>query len=107
MVQVRGKCITDHAWEVVNNTFERSLVFMHKMPKIWVEYLKFLIEQRKISRIRHTFDRALRALPVLQHSQIWPLYIHWVREIGVPLSAMRVYKRYLKVFRQKLLFFVM
>lgn len=29
--QVRGKCVTDPAYEEVNNAFERSLVFMHKV----------------------------------------------------------------------------
>lgn len=29
--QVKGKCITDPAFEEVNNAFERSLVFMHKV----------------------------------------------------------------------------
>jgi hypothetical protein len=35
--QVRSKCIIDHAYEEVNNAFERSLVFMHKVfDKIFV-----------------------------------------------------------------------
>ena len=29
--QVRSKCIIDSVYEDVNNTFERSLVFMHKV----------------------------------------------------------------------------
>jgi pre-mRNA-splicing factor SYF1 len=29
--QIRSKCIIDSAYEEVNNTFERSLVFMHKV----------------------------------------------------------------------------
>lgn len=38
----------------------------HKMPRIWLEYLAFLMEQRKITRIRKTFDRALQSLPITQ-----------------------------------------
>lgn len=34
--QVKGKCVTDPAYEEVNNCHERALVFMHKVK------LKFL-----------------------------------------------------------------
>ena len=43
--QVRGKCVTDPAYEEVNNAFERSLVFMHKVRygvKRGVSYLHLL-----------------------------------------------------------------
>lgn len=33
--QVRDLCVTDAKVEAVNDTFERALVFMNKMPKIW------------------------------------------------------------------------
>jgi pre-mRNA-splicing factor SYF1 len=29
--QVKGRCVTDPSYEDVNNAFERSLVFMHKV----------------------------------------------------------------------------
>lgn len=29
--QIKGKCITDPAYEEVNNCHERALVFMHKV----------------------------------------------------------------------------
>ena len=31
----------DH-YEVVNGLYEKALVYMNKMPKIWLEYSKFL-----------------------------------------------------------------
>ena len=37
--QVKGKCVTDIAYEEVNNAFERSLVFLHKvrdMAETWL-----------------------------------------------------------------------
>ena len=36
---VRGLAITDAAITALNNTYERSLVSMHKMPRVWLEYL--------------------------------------------------------------------
>lgn len=52
MLQVKGRCITDPEFESVNNTFERALVFMHKMPRVWIDYCQFLMSQKKITRIR-------------------------------------------------------
>ncbi|XP_028394719.1 pre-mRNA-splicing factor SYF1-like [Dendronephthya gigantea] len=95
--QVRGKPISDSSYEDVNNTFERALVFMHKMPRIWLDYCQFLMDQHQITRIRRTFDRALRALPITQHYRIWPLYLKFVRSYPIPETAVRVYRRYLKL----------
>lgn len=95
--QVRGRPITDPAYEDVNNAFERSLVFMHKMPRIWIDYCQFLVDQCKVTRSRRTFDRALQALPITQHTRIWPLYLKFVRKHHIPETAVRVYRRYLKL----------
>lgn len=94
---MRGKSVQDEELEDVNNAFERALVFMHKMPRIWIEYLSFITPQCKITRIRHTFDRALRALPVTQHNRIWPLYLEFLNKYDIPESGVRVYRRYLKL----------
>uniref|UniRef100_A0A1A9WIW5 Suppressor of forked domain-containing protein n=1 Tax=Glossina brevipalpis TaxID=37001 RepID=A0A1A9WIW5_9MUSC len=95
--QVRGRCLTDSMYDEVNNTFERALVFMHKMPRIWMDYGAFMTLQCKITRTRHVFDRALRALPITQHYRIWPLYLKFVRKYDIPETAVRVYRRYLKL----------
>lgn len=96
--QVRGKCPTDAQYEEVNNAFERSLVFMHKMPRIWMDYCAFMTSQSKITRSRYIFDRALRALPITQHHRIWPLYLTFLKRFAIPETAVRVYRRYLKLF---------
>jgi len=96
-LHAKGQCIGTKGYKAVNNAFERALVYMNKMPRIWIEYITFLMDQKLISQTRHAFDRALRALPVTQHEKLWKLYIQWATKIGVPETAMRVYKRYLKV----------
>lgn len=68
------------------------------MPRIWIDYCQFLVDQCKVTRTRRTFDRALRALPITQHRRIWPLYLKFVRKYHIPETAVRVYRRYLKVF---------
>jgi len=50
-----------------------------------------------VTRSRRTFDRALRALPITQHRRIWPIYLKFVRKYRIPETAVRVYRRYLKV----------
>ena len=73
--QMKGRCVTDPGYDAVNSCFERCLVWMHKMPRVWIDYCKFLTKQGKVTRTRRVFDRALRALPPTQHDRIWPLYI--------------------------------
>eukprot|EP01135_Chromosphaera_perkinsii_P000985 Nk52_evm11s155 gene=Nk52_evmTU11s155 len=83
-------------FEKVNDLFERSLITMHKMPRIWMEYCLFMVQQCHITRSRRLFDRALRALPLAQHQLIWPLYIKFVKKFNVIETGVRVYRRYLK-----------
>ena len=37
------------------------------MPKIWLDYAKFMSKQHRITDTRQIYDRALVALPVTQH----------------------------------------
>ena len=72
---VRGLPITHAAIEAMNNTFERALVSMHKMPRVWLEYAEFMVGQRWLTRTRRLFDRALCSLPITQHDRLWQLYL--------------------------------
>ena len=82
----------------LNNTFERALITMYKMPRIWLEYLEFLTEQKFVTRARRAFDRCLMALPVTQHDRIWVLYLKFASQEGIPVeTASRIYERYLKI----------
>jgi pre-mRNA-splicing factor SYF1 len=86
----------EKVWKKANDCFERSLVFMHKMPRIWEEYLKFLMKQQLITKTRQTFDRCLQSLPITQHPRIWRLYKTFLKQKHVPLATvMSVYQRYL------------
>ncbi|KAL4286042.1 hypothetical protein AHAS_Ahas19G0046600 [Arachis hypogaea] len=94
---VRNLPITHSQYDTLNNTFERALVTMHKMPRIWIMYLQTLTHQKLLTRTRRTFDRALCALPVTQHDRIWEPYLVFVSQRGVPIeTSLRVYRRYLK-----------
>ncbi|KAG9440268.1 hypothetical protein H6P81_020433 [Aristolochia fimbriata] len=94
---VRHLPISNPQYQSLNNTFERALVTMHKMPRIWIMYLETLTNQKFITRARRTFDRALCALPVTQHDRIWAPYLAFVSQKGIPVeTSLRVYRRYLK-----------
>ncbi|XP_027201057.2 pre-mRNA-splicing factor SYF1 fand [Dermatophagoides pteronyssinus] len=93
--QTNSLSILDPIVNETNNCFERSLVFMHKMPRIWIEYLQFLMSQCDLTRTRRTFDRSLQALPITQHNRIWPLYLKFVKSHNLPETSIRIYRRYL------------
>ncbi|XP_017219267.1 uncharacterized protein LOC108196479 [Daucus carota subsp. sativus] len=94
---VRNFPITHYEYKSLNNTFERALVTMHKMPRIWIMYLSTLTDQKLVTATRQCFDRALCALPVTQHGRVWEIYLAFVRQRGVPIeTALRVYRRYLE-----------
>ncbi|KAL0410719.1 UNVERIFIED_CONTAM: Pre-splicing factor SYF1 [Sesamum latifolium] len=94
---VRNLPIKHSQYQTLNNTFERALATMHKMPRIWIMYLQSLTQQKLITKTRRTFDRALCALPVTQHDRIWEYYLIFVSQKGVPIeTSLRVYRRYLK-----------
>ncbi|KAF2859859.1 protein prenylyltransferase [Piedraia hortae CBS 480.64] len=80
----------------VNALFERALILLNKMPRIWEMYLTFLCQQPLVTFTRRAFDRALRALPLTQHRRIWSLYRPFANSVGGE-SAVRVWRRYVGV----------
>jgi pre-mRNA-splicing factor SYF1 len=70
---------------------------MHKMPRIWFDYAKFMASQGHISRTRRIYDRALQSLPITQHALIWQFYLKWALSLQEvhPHTAKAVYQRYL------------
>ena len=86
----------DNEWILVNNCFEKCLVYCHRFPVIWLMYLRVLMHQCNPTLTRRNFDRALKALPITQHTRIWALYLQFARNTG-GVTAIRVYRRYLKL----------
>src|SRR5438128_1939370 len=83
-------------YDKVNALFERALILLNKMPRIWEMYLTFLLRQPKITHTRRTFDRALRALPITQHNRIWALYRPFANSASGE-TALRVWRRYMQI----------
>jgi pre-mRNA-splicing factor SYF1 len=59
-------------------------------------YLKFLMQQPLVTVTRHTFDRALRALPITQHNRIWALYRPFANSAAGE-TAVKIWRRYMQV----------
>ncbi|KAK2870559.1 pre-mRNA-splicing factor syf1, partial [Arthroderma sp. PD_2] len=95
---VHGRNPSTHQPEYlkVNALFERAVVLLNKMPRIWEMYLTFLLEQPLVTKTRRTFDRALRALPITQHNRLWKIY----KSFAVSASgdtAVKVWNRYMQI----------
>ncbi|KAG8969000.1 pre-mRNA-splicing factor syf1 [Tulasnella sp. 419] len=88
-------------WKALVATFERAIMWLPNMPRIWIMYLSVFTHPLCPAPISHTharrtFDRALRTLPASLHGRIWPLYLLWAESRG-GYSTVKVYRRYLKV----------
>ncbi|CAM9261543.1 unnamed protein product, partial [Phaeothamnion confervicola] len=92
---VADKSVDDPACQIVVNAFERALVHLHKMPRLWLDYTAFLARLQRGTATRRAYDRALQALAITQHHLVWPQYLEWVRAFGALETAVRVYRRYL------------
>ncbi|KAJ5832396.1 hypothetical protein N7474_000707 [Penicillium riverlandense] len=84
----------------VNALFERALILLNKMPRIWEMYLSFLMLQPLVTQTRRTFDRALRALPITQHNRIWRLYKGFARSASGQ-TAVKIWARYMQIHPEK------
>ncbi|KAL2800398.1 hypothetical protein BJX66DRAFT_147836 [Aspergillus keveii] len=83
-------------FQKVNALFERALILLNKMPRIWELYLSFMLQQPLVTQTRRTFDRALRALPVTQHNRIWKLYKNFARSASGQ-TAVKIWARYMQI----------
>ena len=80
----------------VNALFEKALVLLNKLPKIWEMYLSFLMKQPRITNTRRVFDCALRALPITQHNRVWALFRPFADSASGD-TALKIWRRYMQV----------
>ena len=93
----KHRSVEDPEMERVIDCYERALVFLHKMPRIWMDYCKFVVDLNYVTKARQTLDRALRSLPITQHGRIWPIYLEFIKKHNIKEQALRVYRRYLQL----------
>ncbi|KZT41990.1 protein prenylyltransferase [Sistotremastrum suecicum HHB10207 ss-3] len=85
-------------WKSLVSVFERALMWLPKMPRIWLMYFSVLSHPScppvlARTHARRTFDRALRTLPPSLHSRIWVRYLLHAEEQGGP-ALVSIYRRY-------------
>lgn len=80
----------------VNALFERALILLNKMPRLWEDYLTCLLKQPLVTKTRRAFDRALKSLPITQHERVWKLYRPFAESAG-GITATHIWKRYMQL----------
>ena len=75
------RCISSPEYDALLDAYERALVYMNKMPSIWIMYCTLLTRLKKGTQTRKTFDRALQALPITQHKDLWEAYVEWAKSV--------------------------
>ncbi|GBE82367.1 Pre-mRNA-splicing factor SYF1 [Sparassis crispa] len=88
-------------WKALIATFERALMWLPKLPRLWLLYLSifnhpFCPPIVSNTHARRTYDRALRTLPPSLHSRIWARYLLWAEDKG-GATTVAIYRRYLAV----------
>ncbi|EIW85392.1 protein prenylyltransferase [Coniophora puteana RWD-64-598 SS2] len=88
-------------WKSLIATFERALMWLPKMPRLWLMYTSIFFHPMcpsvmSYTHARRTFDRALRTLPPSLHSRIWVRYLLWAESRGGQ-TTVSIYRRYLAV----------
>ncbi|KAN0061209.1 pre-mRNA-splicing factor syf1 [Thecaphora frezii] len=88
-------------WRSLAACYERALMWLPRMPRIWLDYLSIFLHPQcppilSHTHARRTFDRALRTLPGSLHLRIWKVYLRWAERIGGE-TCLRVWRRYLRV----------
>lgn len=88
-------------WRSLIATYERALMWLPKLPRLWLMYSSVFFHPMCPSLISHTharrtFDRALRTLPPSLHARIWVRYLLWAETKGGS-TTVSVYRRYLAV----------
>lgn len=90
--------------EIIIGAFERALNSLHRMPRIWLDYLEFLIKKQRFKEVRLVFDRALQALPITQHPRLWDfIFSKLIRRFAVKLPnwSKSFWERYLQITPEK------
>ena len=88
-------------WRSLAACFERALMWLPNMPRIWLQYLSIFLHPQcpptlSHTHARRTFDRALRTLPGSLHLRIWKVYLRWAERIGGE-TCLKVWRRYIRI----------
>lgn len=78
--------------------YERAMVNLPKMIRLWLDYSQYLSLIQKWMECKRVFDRSLRVLPITQHYRVWEEYLKFARMTKVKCYYTVIYSRYLMLF---------
>ena len=89
--------IPNKYYDEVNKLHEQALIYMMKMPKIWIDFIQFMFEQNLITKTKTIFNKALQAIPITQHKKLWDIYIPYIESLSnCHQTKIEIFKRYIK-----------
>ena len=89
--------IPNKYYDEVNKLHEQALIYMMKMPKIWIDFIQFMFEQNLITKTKTIFNKALQAIPITQHKKLWDIYIPYIESLSnCHKTKIEIFKRYIK-----------
>ena len=82
-----------------NSVFERVLEHFPLELRLYLDYVHFLLAQRRLFKSVEILNVALQKLPILQHHQVWQLYLKLADNIqdSSPFLRHWIWKRLLKL----------
>ncbi|KAG7086653.1 pre-mRNA-splicing factor syf1 [Marasmius oreades] len=88
-------------WKSLVAVFERALMWLPKLPRLWLMYSSIFFHPLCPSPLSHsharrTFDRALRTLPPSLHQRIWVRYLLWAEQRG-GATTVAAFRRYIAI----------
>jgi pre-mRNA-splicing factor SYF1 len=87
----------DKKYDLLFHAFERSLIYLSQMPRLWIDYATILLKCGRFSRFRSVFDRCLQSLPLTQHSKVWAILIPLMKEFLPVRLSLHFFRRYLRL----------
>ena len=88
-------------YDLICGLFERALSSLSKMPRLWIMYLEFLVQNRSITGFRHVLNRALQSLAITQHQRIWDIALNkfiYQTDFPVPITTCKkLFQRYIQL----------
>lgn len=85
--------------KLIQASFEDCLKRLHKMPRLWMDYLEYVQKDENFTDItqwRRLVNRALMSLPVTQHSKVWTVVLQVLEKtLQLPSeTVVRMLRRY-------------
>lgn len=79
----------------VELVYKRSRVYLPTVWKLRVRFAKFLFDfRREVTRTRLEYNDILRALPVSQHTHVWPAFLDFAQRSRCPSTEIAVRRRH-------------